>query len=79
MRDRINSVRARIAATDPRLAFIGRQFGMFSMLPLSKDQVLKLRTDHSIYMADSGRFNVVGMGDDQIDRFTAAVVDALDA
>ena len=49
------------------------------MLPLSKEQVLKLRSDHAIYMADSGRFNVVGMGDAQIDRFTAAVVGALDA
>ena len=79
MRDRINSVRQRIAATDPRLAFIGRQFGMFSMLPLSKEQVLRLRSDHSIYMADSGRFNVVGMSDVAIDRFIAAVVEALDA
>ena len=79
MRDRINAVRQRIAAADPRLAFIGKQFGMFSMLPLSKEQVHKLRSDHAIYMADSGRFNVVGMGDDQLDRFTAAVVDALDA
>jgi aromatic-amino-acid transaminase len=79
MRNRINSVRQRIAAADPRLAFIGRQYGMFSMLPLSKEQVLKLRSDHAIYMAESGRFNVVGMGDDQIDRFTAAVVAALDA
>ena len=79
MRDRINSVRQRIAAADPRLAFIGQQFGMFSMLPLSKDQVLRLREDHAIYMADSGRFNVVGMGDDQIDRFTAAVIEAMDA
>lgn len=79
MRDRINSVRQRIAAADPRLAFIGRQFGMFSMLPLSREQVLKLREEHAIYMADSGRFNVVGMGDGQIDRFIAAVVDALDA
>jgi len=78
MRDRINSVRQRIAAADPRLAFIGQQLGMFSMLPLSKEQVLKLRADQAIYMADSGRFNVVGMGDDQIDRFTAAVVEALD-
>ena len=77
MRDRINSVRQRIAAADPRLAFIGRQFGMFSMLPLSKEQVLKLREDDAIYMADSGRFNVVGLGDDQIDRFIAAVVGAL--
>ncbi|WP_051531735.1 amino acid aminotransferase [Sphingomonas sp. URHD0057] len=79
MRNRINSVRQRLAAADPRLAFIGRQFGMFSMLPLSPEQVLKLRTDHAIYMAESGRFNVVGMSDGQIDRFIAAVVEALDA
>jgi len=77
MRDRINSVRQRIASADPRLAFIGRQFGMCSMLPLSKEQVLKLREDDAIYMAESGRFNVVGLSDDQIDRFTAAVVGAL--
>jgi aromatic-amino-acid transaminase len=77
MRDRINSVRQRIASADPRLAFIGRQYGMFSMLPLSKGQVLKLREEQAIYMAESGRFNVVGMGDDQIDRFTAAVVEAM--
>ena len=79
MRDRINFVRQRIAAADPRLAFIGRQYGMFSMLPLSVEQVMKLRTDHAIYRAASGRFNVVGMGDDQLDRFIAAVVGALDA
>ncbi|HVU31148.1 MAG TPA: amino acid aminotransferase [Sphingomicrobium sp.] len=79
MRDRINSVRQRIAAADPRLSFIGRQYGMFSMLPLSKEQVLKLREQHAIYMAESGRFNVVGMGDSQIDRFIAAVVEAMDA
>jgi aromatic-amino-acid transaminase len=79
MRDRINAVRRRIAAADPRLAFIGRQYGMFSMLPLSKEQVLKLRDDHAIYMAESGRFNVVGMGDGQIDRFIAAVVGAMDS
>jgi len=79
MRDRINSVRQRIAAAEPRLAFIGRQYGMFSMLPLSREQVLKLRQDEAVYMADSGRFNVVGLSDDQIDRFIAAVVGALDA
>jgi aromatic-amino-acid transaminase len=79
MRDRINAVRAKIAAADPRLSFIGRQFGMFSMLPLSKEQVLKLRADHGIYMADSGRFNVGGMSDEALDRYIAAVVDALDA
>ena len=79
MRDRINSVRQRLSDAHPRLAFIGKQYGMFSMLPLSKEQVLKLREDHAIYMADSGRFNVVGMSDGQIGRFTAAVVEALEA
>jgi aromatic-amino-acid transaminase len=77
MRDRINSVRQQIASADPRLAYIGRQYGMFSMLPLSKDQVVELRTKEAIYMADSGRFNVVGMGDAQLDRFIGAVVGAL--
>ncbi|RST31878.1 aspartate/tyrosine/aromatic aminotransferase [Sphingomonas ginkgonis] len=73
MRDRINSLRARFAAADPRLAFIADQYGMFSMLPLSKDQVLELREKHAIYMADSGRFNVVGMSDAAVDRFVSAV------
>ncbi|QIK79414.1 aspartate/tyrosine/aromatic aminotransferase [Sphingomonas piscis] len=77
MRERINSVRQRIAAADPRLTFIGGQFGMFSMLPLTKEQVVSLREDHAIYMADSGRFNVVGMGDQEIGRFIEAVVATL--
>jgi aromatic-amino-acid transaminase len=50
---------------------------MFSMLPVAKDQVASLRDKHGIYMADSGRFNVVGMGDEVIDRFIAAVVSTL--
>jgi len=78
MRERIAEVRTRIAAADPRLAFIGEQFGMFSMLPFTREQVLKLREDHAIYMADSGRFNVVGMADDRIDDFVAAIVGAID-
>ena len=78
MRDRINSVRARIAAEDSRLSYIGEQFGMFSMLPLSKEQVLALRERHAIYMADSGRFNVVGMADEAVDRFVTAIAEALD-
>jgi len=78
MRDRINSVRQRIAAAHPRLAFIGGQYGMFSMLPISKEQVLGLRENYGIYMADSGRFNVVGMSDEQIDRFIEAVAECID-
>ena len=79
MRDRCNGLRAAIAAADPRLAYIGEQFGMFSMLPLSVEQVIGLRGSHAIYMADSGRFNVPGIADNALDRFIAAVVETLDA
>jgi aromatic-amino-acid transaminase len=77
MRARINRIRGSIAAADERLAYIGSQFGMFSMLPLSVEQVHNLRADHAIYMADSGRFNVIGMADHAVDRFIAAVVEAM--
>ncbi len=79
MRGRINHVRATIAAADPRLSYIGQQYGMFSMLPLTKPQVVALRDSHAIYMADSGRFNIVGMSDEALPRFIAAVVGTLDA
>jgi aromatic-amino-acid transaminase len=74
---RIRELRARLAAFDPRLAYIEGQKGMFSMLPLTGDQVLELRRDEGIYMAGSGRFNVVGLADDNVDRFAAAVVGKL--
>ena len=77
MGSRIRELRARLAASDPRLAYIEGQKGMFSMLPLSGEQVLDLRREHGIYMAPSGRFNVVGLSDDNVDRFAAAVVEAL--
>jgi aromatic-amino-acid transaminase len=77
MRDRINRIRGRIASADPRLAYIGEQFGMFSMLPVTVEQVRDLRERHAIYMADSGRFNVIGMADGAVDRFIAAVVEAM--
>jgi aspartate/tyrosine/aromatic aminotransferase len=77
MRARINRIRGQIAAADPRLAYIANQFGMFSMLPVSKEQVVKLREQSAIYMADSGRFNVIGMADAAVDRFIGAVVEAM--
>jgi aspartate/tyrosine/aromatic aminotransferase len=77
MRGRILAIRERLAAADSRLAYIASQNGMFSMLPVTPEQVLSLRAEHAIYMADSGRFNIVGMADDQVDRFVAAVADVI--
>jgi aromatic-amino-acid transaminase len=70
---RIRSLRARLAAFDERLAYIDRQNGMFSMLPLSPEKVADLREKDAIYMAGSGRFNVAGLSDENVDRFAAAV------
>ncbi|WP_324750526.1 amino acid aminotransferase [Sphingomonas sp. LY54] len=70
---RIRHLRARIAAFDPRLAYVDQQNGMFSMLPLSPEQVADLREKDAIYMAGSGRFNVAGLSDENVDRFAAAV------
>lgn len=77
MRERIVTLRQRLAAADPALAYIAGQKGMFSMLPLSPEQVLGLRERHAIYMADSGRFNICGMCDDDVDRFASAVLEVM--
>ena len=77
MRARIKRLRTKIAAANPALAYIGTQKGMFSMLPVSPEQVLRLRDDHGIYRADSGRFNLLVMADEAVDRFVAAIVDVL--
>jgi aromatic-amino-acid transaminase len=78
MGSRIRAIRARLAAFDPRLRFIGGQKGMFSMMPLTPAQVLELREEQGIYMAGSGRFNIVGLSDTEVERFAAHVVEKLD-
>jgi aspartate/tyrosine/aromatic aminotransferase len=77
MRSRIIRIRERLAAADPRLEYIRHQMGMFSMLPVTPEQVVELREKRAIYMADSGRFNVLGMADDAVDRFVAAIAEVV--
>jgi aromatic-amino-acid transaminase len=75
---RIRSLRERLAAYDERLAYIAGENGMFSILPLDEKQVLALREEKGIYMANSARFNVVGLSDESVGRFAAAVVEKMD-
>ena len=77
MRGRIRSLRERLSAANPLFEFIAGQKGMFSMLPVTPEQVLDLRERHAIYMADSGRFNICGLSDEQVDRFASAVLEAV--
>ena len=77
MRGRMREVRDRLAAAQHvgpiAMAPLGIQNGLFSMLPLSADQILKLRQDHGIYMAGSGRINIAGLTSRNIESFIAAL------
>ena len=77
MRARMRQVRARLAQAGQAgvvdLKPLGSQNGLFSILPLSAEQILSLRNDHGIYMAGSGRINVAGLTMGNIDKFIADV------
>ncbi len=55
------------------MAPLGIQNGLFSMLPLTPAQILTLREDHSIYMAGSGRINIAGLTEGNIEQFIEAL------
>ncbi|MEQ1498857.1 MAG: aromatic amino acid transaminase [Novosphingobium sp.] len=75
MRTRISQVRAKLAAAGQAgsidLTPLGHQNGLFSVLPLSSEQIQTLRSDHGIYMAGSGRVNIAGLTAGNIDKFIA--------
>ena len=79
MRERMRSVRDRLAeagqAGGVDLTPLGTQNGLFSVLPVSKEQVAKLREDHGIYMAASGRVNIAGLTMGNIDKFIDAIAE----
>lgn len=78
MRLRMRKMRDILAAADNRAPGIGlaaaaKQNGLFSMLKLNAEQIGRLRDDHSIYMAGSGRINVAGLTSANIGRFIDAL------
>lgn len=54
-------------------SFIEKQKGMFSFSGLTKEQVLRLREEFSIYIVNSGRINVAGITTNNIDRLAEAI------
>jgi aspartate aminotransferase len=83
MRDRISGMRSLFVNTlaekgaDRDFSFITRQRGMFSYSGLTKDHVAKLRDKHAVYIVGSGRINVAGMTEANMDKLCEAVVDVL--
>jgi aspartate/tyrosine/aromatic aminotransferase len=83
MRDRINGMRRLFVDTlkakgvQQDFSFITHQKGMFSFSGLNKDQVARLKKEYAIYIVGSGRINVAGMTEDNMDRLCTAIASVL--
>ena len=79
MRNRVQENRRALATAlrnatgSDRFAALGVQNGMFSMLPLTPDQVASLRKDHGVYVLDDGRANMAGLSARNIERCAHAI------
>lgn len=83
MRGRIKDLRRelsdalRVQGAEAMAAAIIDQNGMFSTLPLSVDQVTRLRSEHSVYMTNSGRINIAGANSANIPALADAILKVL--
>lgn len=79
MRARIGRLRSRLASAfdEHGLAGLGRaiglQRGMFSLLPLCSEDVLKLRQEHHIYVSHDGRINIAGIPESRVGELAAVL------
>jgi len=77
MRARMRQVRDALAAAGMAgridLTPLGTQNGLFSVLPVTKEEVAQLREEHGIYMAASGRINIAGLTPANLPKFIAAL------
>jgi aspartate aminotransferase/aromatic-amino-acid transaminase len=79
MRDRINDLRHKLvdslanSSCTKDFSFITDQRGMFSYSGLSVEQVHRLRDEFSIYIADSGRMNVAGITDENLEYLAQSI------
>ncbi|MEO0996566.1 MAG: amino acid aminotransferase [Pseudomonadota bacterium] len=53
--------------------FLTGQKGMFSILPLTPDEVARLAKEHHIYMVASGRINIAGLPESGLTRLATAI------
>lgn len=83
MRNRIKEMRAKFVqllkekGATQNFDFIIAQNGMFSFSGLSPEQVDRLRDEFAIYAVRSGRINVAGITEDNIDALCSAIVKVL--
>ena len=83
MRVRIKSMRQMLvdglkaAGVKQDMSFITRQIGMFSYSGLSKDQMVRLRSEFGVYGTDTGRMCVAALNSKNIAHVCAAIAKVL--
>ncbi|GIU25585.1 aminotransferase [Shewanella colwelliana] len=83
MRDRINGNRVMLVnkliekGVTRDFSFIAEQKGMFSFLGITPQQVAQLQHDHSIYMVDSSRISIAGIGEGNVDYLAESIAKVL--
>jgi len=79
MRQRIKAMRQKLvdglkaAGVQQDMGFITSQIGMFSYSGLSKDQMVRLRSEFGVYGTDTGRMCVAALNSKNIDYVCAAI------
>ena len=83
MRVRIKAVRQKLvdglkaAGVKEDMSFITAQIGMFSYSGLTKDQMVRLRNEFSVYGTDAGRMCVAALNSKNIDYVCASIAKVL--
>ena len=83
MCQRLNDTRALVVATlagkgaAMDFGFMQHQKGMFSYTGLRPEHVVALREKHGIYVVNSGRINVAGLNEENVESVCDAIVDVL--
>jgi len=62
-----------------RFDYIARQRGMFSRLPLSTEEIDRLRVEHGVYIVGDGRINIAGLPEDGMDALADRVCGVMSA
>ena len=56
---------------------IASQKGMFSLLPVTPEQAQKLRSEHSVYLLNSGRINIAGAREEAVEQLANSILAVL--
>ena len=85
MRVRMSGLRRAFAealrqrSNSDRFDYIADQKGMFSRLPLSGDEIARLREAHGVYIVGDGRINVAGLPGDALEALADRVCTVMSA